>query len=292
VIQDYEHSKKRSLKVTKWRVAKHFSGDVGAIKAADFTTAWAKRYVSARRNEGAQDSTINRELAIIRRGFALAMQEDPPLVSRVPFIPKLDEDNVRQGFLEHDVYLRLREALPPHLKAIFVVAYHVGVRIGELRKIQCPQVDLKAGEIRMYKKQTKGKEARTLPIYGEMRAWLEMQQEDRDQNWPACPFLFHYQGRPIGSHIKGFAQACKAAGVPSLHFHDLRRSAVRNMERAGIPRKTAMEIAGHKTEAIYRRYDIVSQRDFKLAAARMEAYLEAEAASITAKTTANVDKPN
>jgi integrase len=97
---------------------------------------------------------------------------------------------------------------------------------------------------------------------------------EHDQHWPTCPLVFHYLGRPIGSHLKGWKKACESAEMPDLHFHDLRRSAIRYMERAGIPRKVAMAISGHRTEAVYRRYDIVSQQDLKIAAAKMEHYLE------------------
>ena len=75
---------------------------------------------------------------------------------------------------------------------------------------------------------------------------------------------------------KVWEPACTRAGVPGLLFHDLRRSAVRNMERASIPRKVAMEISGHRTESVYRRYDIVSRRDLMSAAAKLERYLENE----------------
>jgi integrase len=155
-----------------------------------------------------------------------------------------------------------------------VVGYYVGNRLGELRQMRWDQVDLVAGEIRLAKRQTKGKAARTLPVYGEMKHWLAMQKQERDQKWPDCQHVFHYLGRPIGSHVKGWREACERAGVPALFFHDLRRSAVRNMERASFPRKLAMSISGHKTESVYRRYDIVSPEDLKLARAKMESYLD------------------
>jgi integrase len=273
VIEDYEHSRKRSTDDVVWRFKAHLSPMIGNVRAAQFGLSQVKRYVADRRRQGAAEATVNRELAIVRRGFSLAAQNDPPLVLRVPHIPKLDEDNVRAGFLEDGQYRLLRDTLPAHLKCLLVVGYHVGCRIGELRKVQWSQVDFAAGEIKLAKSQTKGKASRTLPIYGDMRECLLMQKAERDQNWPACALVFHYLGRPIGSHIKGWKTACQAAGLPDLYFHDLRRSAVRNMERAGIPRKVAMSISGHKTEAVYRRYDIVSPQDLKIAAAKMENYL-------------------
>ncbi len=204
---------------------------------------------------------------------------------RVPHFPKLEEVNVRQGFIEHEQYVKLREALPSHLKALFVVGYHTGARVGELRKVdRHTQLDLAAGEIRLFGEQTKNKRPRTLPIYGEMKHWLTFQVEELNQKFPACPWLFHYYGRAIGGHLKGWEKACKAAGLAGLHFHDLRRTAVRNMERAGIPRKVAMEISGHRTESVYRRYDIVSQRDLRIAAAKLETYLNSQAVTTETAT--------
>lgn len=266
VIEDYRQARKRSLPEVEWRVGKNLRPALGDVKAADFGQAHILRYISARRKAGAADATINRELAVVRRGFTLAEL-------RAPHIPKLEEDNAREGFIEHEQYRLILEKLPIHLKALFVVGYHVGVRIGELRKIRWNQVDLSAGEIRLSGAQTKNKKPRTLPVYGDMWACLDMQKASRDQLWPDCPLVFHYLGRPIGSHIKGWSKACSAAGLPDLLFHDLRRSAVRNMERAGIPRNVAMAITGHRTESVYRRYDIVSKQDLRMAATRMEGYL-------------------
>ena len=93
-------------------------------------------------------------------------------------------------------------------------------------------------------------------------AWLEMQHTEHVSNWPDVDLVFHRRKGPIGSHLKGWREAVMRAGLPGLRFHDLRRSAVRTMERAGIPRHVAMQITGHRTDAVYRRYDIVSQRIF------------------------------
>jgi len=157
-----------------------------------------------------------------------------------------------------------------------VTAYHVGGRRGELTSIRWPQVDFNANQIRVHASETKNEEARTLPIYSEMREWLIMAKEIRDQRFPNCPWVFYTdEGQRLYWFYKAWGSACTPAGVPELIFHDLRRSAVRNMERAGMPRKVAMFISGHKTENIYRRYDIVAHRDLADAAARMDLYFGA-----------------
>jgi integrase len=268
VAEDYRITGKRSVDDLEWRCKKHLRPRFDKMKAVQFGSLQIKRYIDERRKENASDATVNRELAILQRGFSLALASDPPLIARAPHFPKLQIDNARGGFLEHSQYIALRQALPDHLKCLLVVGYHVGCRLGELRKLKWDQADLKAKEIRLTAKQTKGKRGRVIPIWGDMAEWLEMEYETRG----ICEYVFHWHGKPIGAHVKGWRAACKAAGVPNLLPHDLRRSAVRNMERAGIPRKLAMEISGHKTESIYRRYDIVSSQDLRNAAVKMEAY--------------------
>jgi len=269
VLADYRLRKLRDADTVKLRIDAHIKPAIGSLVASRFTPHQVRHYVELRRTESASDATINREFAIVRRGFSLALREDPPLVRRAPYIPKLEEDNVRQGFIEQGQYLALREALPDHLKTLLVVGYHCGNRLGELRKLRWTQVDLEAREIRVEKAQAKGKKPRTLPIYGDMVEWLEWQVKRRA---PGFDLVFHWHGKPLGSHLKGWDRACTAAGLADLHFHDLRRSAVRNMERAGIPRHVAMQISGHRTESVYRRYDIVVEEDLKSAGEKLTAY--------------------
>jgi integrase len=272
VVEDYRFRKLRSVDEVTWRADKNLRPAMGKDLAFRFGARDVKRYVEARRKASASDATINRELAIVRRGFTLGFQAEPQLVGRQPYIPILDEDNVRQGFLEPEQYGRLLSELPERLKALFVCAYHVGTRKGELRRLHWDQVDFDACQIRLTKGQTKGKKARTLPIYGDMTAWLRSQLENRA---PECPWVFYYHGRPVGSQLAGWREACERAGVPGLLFHDLRRSAVRNMKRAGNPDKAVMEISGHKTRSIFDRYDIVSDADIASVAERTAEYLKA-----------------
>jgi len=89
----------------------------------------------------------------------------------------------------------------------------------------------------------------------------------------SSPWVFHHHGKPIPYETWNDTRkrATTAANVEAI-THDLRRTAVRNLERAGVSRSVAMSLTGHKTEAVYRRYAIVdssAQREgvAKLAAA-------------------------
>ena len=259
VIADYEFHGKSGLDDLRWRAEKHLHKRFDQLLALALTTERLKAYKKERRGEGASDATINRELAILRRGFTLA-KEAGLYRGEAPHFGLFKLDNARQGFVEDADYRRLIEALPSHLKCIAITGYHLGMRSGELRKLQWSQVDLEAREIRLTASQTKGKRARTAPIYGDLVPALAHQKAEYEAMWPEVPLVFHWNGKPIGHALKGWRRSAIAAGVPALLFHDLRRSAIRNMKRAGIPRKIAMSISGHRTESVYLRYDIVSPK--------------------------------
>src|SRR5215831_8499673 len=112
VLDDYRLQKRKEWKIATWRFHRHLEKTLGPIAARRATTKHFQNYIDERRRQrGTSDATINRELAIVRRGYALAKQQDPPLVVRVPYIARLKEDNVRQGFLEPEQFERLLERL-------------------------------------------------------------------------------------------------------------------------------------------------------------------------------------
>ncbi len=84
--------------------------------------------------------------------------------------------------------------------------------------------------------------------------------------------MFHRQGNQIKSLQKAWRSACRKTGLEGKLFHDLRRTAVRNMVRAGVPERVAMSISGHKTRAVFERYNIVSPQDLLEATAKIDSY--------------------
>jgi len=139
------------------------------------------------------------------------------------------------------------------------------------------QVDFAGGFVRLEPGTTKNNERRAFPLIPELRALLERRQAitRRCERVQAriIAHVFHRYGKPIKSLRRAWMTACRDAGRPGLLLHDLRRSAVRNLERAGISRSVAMKLTGHKTEAVYRRYAIVAESDLREAGTKLTAML-------------------
>ncbi len=98
-----------------------------------------------------------------------------------------------------------------------------------------------------------------------------------DQDEPAHEG--HEYGVPIVSFRRAWLTACKSAGVPERIPHDFRRTAVRNLERAGVPRSSAMAMVGHKTESVYRRYAIADEQTLREGAAKLQSLHTLQSAS-------------
>jgi integrase len=122
-------------------------------------------------------------------------------------------------------------------------------------------------EVRREPGTTKTDEGRTFPfsVLPELEALLRAQHERTDvlqkQKGMIIPWVFHRDGEEIKSLKKSWRNATKAARLQGKIPHDFRRTAVRNLERAGVPRSVAMKLVGHKTESIYRQYAIVAKQD-------------------------------
>src|SRR5271157_5153830 len=191
--------------------------------------------------------------------FRLGLHCTPPKVNRVPRFPRLAENNIRTGFLEDGQFEKLVSFCPElWFQAIVEVGSTYGWRIGELLQLRVEQVDLPAKVIRLEPGTTKNRDGREVTMTASVYALLAQcvtgkQPED---------FVFcRPDGKPVLSFKKMWRNACIAAGVPSLLFHDLRRTAARNLRRAGVAEGVIMKIGGWRTRSVFERYAIVSQTD-------------------------------
>jgi len=270
------------------RVRLHLRPAFGALQVRRLTTTGIQAYIAERQQDGAANATINRELALLKRALNLGRKHTPSKVIHPPYIPMLDEDNVRKGFFEHEEYLALREALPAPFKAVLAFAYHTGCRSAEVLGLRWAQTDLSERIVRLEPGTTKNDEPRVIPLVSELYEMLVMQKALRDRDCPSCPWVFHRNAQPVTVWQLGdvWEAACRKAGLwvgegkagkPTKLFHDLRRTGVRNLIRAGVPERVAMSISGHKTRSVFDRYNIVSESDLKDAARRLGDYLAAKA---------------
>lgn len=264
---EYAVNKRRSIGELKRRIKKHLAPVFGSRRMATITTADVRTFTKKRMDAKASAGEINRELAILKRMFTLAVKGGKLMVR--PHIPMLQENNVRSGFFEREIFEAVRAQLPAALQGIVTFAYLTGWRIqSEVLPLQWRHVDLKAGTVRLDPGTTKNRDGRLFPFgdrLPELRGVLEAQRAATTALETAqdkiCPWVFHRNGRQVKGFRKAWKNACETAECPTMIPHDLRRTAVRNLERAGVSRSVAMQLTGHKTEAVYRRYAIVSEGD-------------------------------
>src|SRR5215472_2398561 len=260
---DYRVNKKKTLRRVEELIA-HLKQTFGGRRAIDITSQEVKAYVNKRQQEGASNATINRELGALKRMFALAAKHTPPKVGQVPHIAQLKESNIRSGFFEHEDFLALRGALPDHAKVAVTLAYYSGMRMGEVCSLTWSQVNLTEGKLYLKAQDTKTETPRVLYLTGDLYRVLEAWKCKCEEKWATCPWICHRFGRRLQSLKRSWYQACERVGLGGRVKdeakgrevwrgkipHDFRRTAIRNMVRAGIPEKVAMAISGHKTRSV------------------------------------------
>ena len=276
-LTDYRINQKKSL-VRAERSTGHLKEYFEGFKVSQITTPHIQSYIETRQGEGAANATINRELSALKRMLNMGARQTPPKVDRVPYIPMLKENNIRKGFFEHGDYLALRDALPDYLKGFVTFAYKTGWRVSEISNLTWNQVDRDQGIVKLEPGETKNDEGRTVYLDEELKEVFNCQWEIRKKGQKLLPYVYpnHDGSDKVKRFDKTWEKACKDAEIGKRLFHDLRRTAIRNMVRAGIPERVAMMVSGHKTRSVFDRYNIVNDTDLREAAQRQEAYLQSQ----------------
>lgn len=298
LIMDYKNNAKRSLAVVERRITKHLTPFFTGRKMAAISTADVRRYVAHRQEQGivavrgpqagqrvkgVSNGEINRELALLKRMFSLSIEAG--LLFHKIAIPMLAENNVRQGFFEPDQLNAVLQHLPADLQPVIEFAGISGWRIAsEVLPLQWHQVDFAAGEVRLDKGTTKNGEGRTFVMTTDLRKLLEARRVAHRELAKAgtiCPHVFYRmtaEGRggdkkPVAvmTFDKAWKTATRKAGCPGRIPHDLRRTAIRRMVRAGISESVAMKLSGHKTRSVFERYNVTSGSDLHEAARKLDA---------------------
>jgi len=285
-LREYRINERKSIDDATARWNLHLEPFFGARKAIDVSSDLIARYVDQRQHEGAKNATINREVAALKRMFRLGQQSTPAKVLRMPHFPHLRENNVRKGFLEDNQYRKLVEGQELWFRTIVECGRTYGWRISELLSMKVKQVDLMQRVIRLDPGTTKNSDGRevfmTDALYLLLGACVACKGvEDAVFTRP--------NGIPVRTLRDAWEKACTVAGVgqficvdcatPSqtgapcqkclgkrtkytgLIFHDLRRTAARNLRRAGISETVIMKIGGWRTRSVFERYAIVSRGD-------------------------------
>src|SRR5271166_1659214 len=248
----------------------HVRSAFGNIRATALTAEQVDEYIQRRLSGGAAKASINRVTQFLKQAYRLA--ELP-----APRIRRLDEtDNVRRGFFTELEVRRVIANLPRELADFTLFAWLTGMRKGEIASLRWEDFD---GDcIRLRAEDAKNGTARLIPLEGELVELIERRETARPFKTKGVAtmsaLIFHRVGEPIREFRKSWTAACRLAGVLRL-FHDLRRSACRNMVAAGVAQVTAMQLSGHKTDSMFRRYAIVSETDLRTALRATQAYLAA-----------------
>lgn len=314
VLTDHEVNRRVDLPHVKRR-AKFILGHFGpGEKAASLTTDRFMQYAQERQREGASNSTINHELGLLRRGFILAIRAQR-LDSR-PYIPRLQAAPPRQGLFGRDEFELVLGQLDPDLRPLFETAYITGWRCkSELTTrqwkhvefgpaawtcgckilrgdVQCPDCRrFRPGWLRLEPGETKNKQGRMFPMIPTLRAILDEQKRRTEEleraTGQVIPWVFWRQGgsgvlaagSPVRSYHRAWTEACRRAGLTGKIPHDLRRTAVVNLDRLNVARTTGKRITGHLTDRIYEQYSVPEIEGMTRAGIALENLFEEQTAA-------------
>jgi integrase len=275
---DYAVHQRRSQSTLPYPL-RHLRDHFGeSRKAVTITSDHLDRYILARQAAGAAVASIRIELALLSKGFTLAVRARK--LRTKPYIPKPEGDpsRVRAGFFTREEVEALCEHLDVNLADTVTFLFFSAWRVGEVRTLQWRDYDRHEQTIRLRPEHSKNKHGRILPLVGELAAILDRRVAARRLD---CPYIFHRNGQAIGDFRKLWQRALTAIGLAGRLVHDLRRSGVKHLIDSGIDPHTVMAFSGHRTPSMLRRYHIIDLDDLRRAAAKASAHRADSVAPVT-----------
>jgi integrase len=193
--------------------------------------------------------------------------------ARQGFVSRADFEALVAGLGEYRGRGKEKRFVPDtDLRDFVLWAFWTAMRKGEVARLTWEAFDRETRTLRLHARDAKTRRGRVLTLEGPLWEIMERRLKARRLD---CALIFHRDGAAVREFRKAWATACKRAGLPGVLFHDLRRSGIRNMVRAGVDPAVAMKISGHRTRATFDRYDITSEDDLRSAVKRTEEYVSA-----------------
>jgi integrase len=282
----------RTSRITGYTVDKHVRPFFGQLRADKLSTKLLDEYCDKRiaeyKQRGEPDGqwvvSLNRELTYLRAAMKIGMNSEPKKVARCPKFPidaKAEKERRRRGYMTDEFYNKLMPELAPHLRPLLPLVTFSPVRAKEARFIQRDQVDWERHTLNLRDRHTKEGPGRTvgMPDIAFDKMW-EWERVTREQ-YPHCPWLFHFHGKQLGDWKTAWNAACRRAGLvrmrknpdgtPKLHtrgkdagkpiyenlvkFHDTRRTAITVQLNAENTAADSQKTAGHSTLDVHMGYD-------------------------------------
>ncbi len=241
-----------SLRTGKSRVAAVRAG-LGTWKALELKADRILEWAVSRRKAGAAIATVNFELALLARAYRVA--QDSGRIVVAPKVPRLPGANIRRGHVPDAILDKIREKLPKWAADAVWFLRLTGWRLEEGLGLEWRRVDFEDQCIRLETSKTGEPRVLSFKNYADLKALMDRLRSERVLG--PHVFVGPRGKRASGRTLRGlWIPAAAAAGLPGAILHDLRRSMVRAMDRAGVPRSVAMSITGHKSEAVYRQYGL------------------------------------
>ncbi|HJQ65214.1 MAG TPA: site-specific integrase, partial [Gemmatimonadales bacterium] len=246
----------------------------------EITDERVSEFQAARCAAGVKLDTVQADLRWLRHALNLAVKAKQLTRDQCPTIETHDPKNARTGFFEADQLAAVLTKLPEHVRGVVTFAYLTGWRVrSEVLPLTWAQVDWRAGVVRLEPGTTKNGDGREFP-FAQLPALKQLLERQLAGAEPVSAHTVFYgsTGRPLDyKHLRlAWRAACKKAKLPGRLLHDFRRTAVRNLVRAGVPQVVAMSLTGHKTAAVFHRYAIVDGTLQREGVARLATALAAQ----------------
>lgn len=221
-------------------------------------------------------ATVNRFVTLMKRVYNLAVRDDMTEKNPCWKVSLLPERNVRDRIILPEEFEMLKKELPEYT-LILSLGYYLGMRQGEILSLRKRQIyfydNMEEGYIELYDGETKTGVGRKIPFGSTIGRLLREQLEKQSKGGPQKFVFTTENGNLLGNFRRAFQRACKRASIRNLCFHDTRHTAVTNMRKAGVDTSVIMAISGHKTMAMFKRYNRIDLDDGRDAMRRLEIYL-------------------